>query len=69
MDYRSLLKKYIQHVGMTEGTTFIDMAYPNTDETGLTQEEIEELEKLDAEVLADIRTKRDLNPLVTTPNL
>lgn len=69
MDYRSLLKKYIQHVGIQEGISFLETGYLYPDENGLTQEEIEELEKLDAEVLADIRTKRDLNPLVTTPNL
>jgi hypothetical protein len=51
MDYRELLKKYINHVGYCEGTTFIHMAYP--DDMGFTAEEVAELEKLDAEVLAE----------------
>lgn len=54
MNYRELLKKYIQHVGLSEGTTFIDMVHLRADETGLTQEETAELEALDAEVLSEV---------------
>lgn len=60
MNYRELLKKYIQHVGVTEGTTFIDQTYPDIEGSVLTRTEVEELERLDAEVLAEIKAKQDL---------
>lgn len=47
MDYRELLIKYIDHVGNEEGITFI----PRTaDHCGFTDEEVEELKKLEDEL-------------------
>jgi hypothetical protein len=53
MDYRTLLKKYIRHVGYVEGDSFISPALliGYAEDTGLTPEEIAELEVLDAEIL------------------
>ena len=52
MDYRKLLIKYINHVGDMEGISFIDKdSYHNR--LKMSKEEIEELEKLDAEYIWD----------------
>ena len=45
MNYRELLKKYINHVANCEGVTFISQLHKNS----FTEEEIEELIKLDKE--------------------
>jgi acetyl-CoA acetyltransferase len=55
MDYRELIKKYIQHIGMVEGAVFIDTARIYAHKTGLTREEIAELEALEVEVLAEVK--------------
>jgi hypothetical protein len=57
MDYRILLKKYIHHVGHVEGTAFIALLAGYADETGLTPEEITELEALDDEIVAENAAK------------
>lgn len=44
MDYRELLKKYINHVGKCEGVDFIDSYWSEWSE--FTKEEWEELHKL-----------------------
>lgn len=48
MDYRELLKKYINHVGCEEGVSFLSDKFM-CHQTYLTKEEIEELQKLDKE--------------------
>ena len=51
MDYRELLKKYINYVGEIEGVTFLGERYANRGFTPsfFTIEEWEELNKLDEE--------------------
>ena len=48
MDYRELLKKYIEYVGLCDGSTFIYSIATHGDD--FTEEEIKELNKLDDEV-------------------
>lgn len=52
MDYRQLLKKYINHVGAEEGTTFLAFKGGWEDSPEFTDEEWAELQKLEAEPLA-----------------
>ena len=47
IDYRELLKKYIQHVGNTEGITFLADRYWNSND--FTREEWLELNRLNSE--------------------
>lgn len=55
IDYRELLKKYINHVGEEEGTTFLAWA----DESGrFTDEELTELRVLDDEGLKELGKKQ-----------
>lgn len=51
IDYRDLLKKYIRHVGQSEGSTFLgDQNVRRSDQWDqLTPGEQEELERLDRE--------------------
>jgi hypothetical protein len=50
IDYRTLLKKYIDHVGTQEGIDFLSPGYsPNPGEI-LTKEEFDELVRLSEEV-------------------
>lgn len=51
MNYRELLKKYIDHVANCEGTTFLG-AHKQTDR--FTDEEWQELGLLDDECLSDV---------------
>jgi hypothetical protein len=52
MDYRELLKKYINHVGDCEGTTFLgDHDRGDARDFEFTDEEWTELQKLDKEPL------------------
>jgi hypothetical protein len=46
IDYKSLLHRYIHHVGREEGATFIPTEF---DQDWFTFEEVEELEALDRE--------------------
>ena len=56
MDYRTLLVKYINHVGLCEGVSFIEYYEYDLAYNGLTKEEIEELKKLDKESLDGLRS-------------
>jgi len=54
MDYRALLKKYIEHVGNSEGITFIPATKKQAEEYGwrhrpgpFTDEEIQALQELE----------------------
>ena len=48
MDYKLLLKKYIDHVGQEEGTTFINrLRFGQSSDVDFTDDEILELVKLD----------------------
>ena len=52
IDYRSLLKRYIEHVGAYEGVSFLGPAHRNPETTSylrFTDDEWAELLKLDAE--------------------
>lgn len=55
MDYKKLLLKYIHHVGVSEGTTFLSDAYRRgwEDAVDFTDEEWAALLKLDATPLPD----------------
>lgn len=46
IDYRNLLKKYINHVGECEGTVFLSSTY----EDSFTKEEYDELLKINKEL-------------------
>jgi hypothetical protein len=51
IDYKNLLKKYIDHVGSIEGVTFLGCNYRNySGHTIISDEEWTELQKLDNEV-------------------
>jgi hypothetical protein len=50
MEYRELLKKYIDHVGISEGVTFLN---GDNDSGRFTNEEWEELQKLDKESIEE----------------
>lgn len=49
MDYRKLLKKYINYVGEMEGVTFLSDFYGTPNEEDFTREEWKELQELDKE--------------------
>jgi len=49
VDFRALLKKYVDHVGDEEGTVFIDEYWLSK----LTPEEAAEMRAIDAELLAE----------------
>jgi hypothetical protein len=51
IDYRELLKKYITHVGASEGVSFLETGYIYPGFHGLTPEDVAELELLNAEVI------------------
>lgn len=51
IDYRQLLKKYIAHVGVEEGTTFLDVKESWPDSPEFTDEEWAKLLELEAEPL------------------
>lgn len=53
IDYRELLRKYIAHVCEEEGLTFIGSPYTNRAPSPFSEEEISELEALDAEISSD----------------
>jgi hypothetical protein len=53
IDFRSLLKKYIAHVGEQEGTAFI-WAHMH----GFTDEEVATLVQLEAELTAEYQASR-----------
>jgi hypothetical protein len=57
MDYRELLKKYINHVGEEEGTTFL--SWDGDDR--FTEAEWDELQALEAEVHEDWRKAHPSN--------
>jgi hypothetical protein len=47
MDYRELLKKYMEHVGDCEGTTFVDWLNEHSrSDVEFTGEEVAELESI-----------------------
>lgn len=54
VDYRVLLKKYIDHVGQEEGTAFLDDEWLNT----LPVDEAAALREIDAESLAEMAERR-----------
>lgn len=49
VNYRNLLKKYIEHVGLEEGTTFLDQQGFWDDAIVFTDEEWAELKRVEAE--------------------
>jgi hypothetical protein len=49
IDYRDLLRRYICHVGQAEDVTFIDFFNTHRSDVKFTQEEVEELERLEQE--------------------
>lgn len=49
MDYRALLKKYIEHVTEAEGVSFISQCNWYSGDIVFTEEEIEELRLLEKE--------------------
>lgn len=65
MDYRQLLKKYIDHVGEYEGSTFLQdyMRSNYPDMPDFTDEEWAELKKLEDEPL-DFEPPMDFNTIV-----
>lgn len=51
MDYKELLKKYMQHVGDCEGTTFVHLLNSGAArEVDFSDEEVEALEKIHEEL-------------------
>jgi hypothetical protein len=56
LDYRTLLIKYINHVGLCEGLSFIECYEFDMVHHGLTEEEIAELKKLDKEGINGLRS-------------
>lgn len=52
IDYRDLLKRYIRHVGYSEGISFLEAGYLYNDDS-FTAEEMAELKALDAEVWSE----------------
>lgn len=50
MDYEELLKKYMQHVGEYEGSTFVGSLNSNRCDVKFTEEEVAELERLQEEL-------------------
>lgn len=51
MDYKELLKKYMQHVGDCEGTSFLHLLNSGCGcEVDFTNEEVEALEKIHEEL-------------------
>jgi hypothetical protein len=57
MDYRKLLKKYIEHVGWCEGVSFLG-EYDRTE--FFTDDEWKEMREIDNEVLVE-RKERNIN--------
>lgn len=52
MNYKELLKKYMKHVSIEEGTTFvINRSVKNTP---FTKEELKELNRIDDELMEEI---------------
>jgi hypothetical protein len=50
MDYEALLKKYVQHVGEYEGSTFINWLNSPHCDVKFTDEEVAELERISEEL-------------------
>lgn len=54
MDYRELLKKYIDYVGCEEGTTFIDDINPTWINRLFSSKEWAELRKIQQELINEL---------------
>lgn len=52
MDYKELLKKYMQHVGEYEGSTFVQCLNSGHCDVKFTEEEVAELERIQDELRA-----------------
>lgn len=52
MDYEALLRKYVQHVGEYEGSTFIAWLNCHHCDVKFTKEEVAELERISEELHA-----------------
>lgn len=50
MDYKELLKKYMQHVGEYEGATFVNCLNDFHCDVEFTEEEVAELERIENEI-------------------
>jgi len=62
IDHRNLLKKYIEHVGVEEGSTFLHVRESSLPEcVEFTDEEWDELKKLEYEPL-DISEVKSIDP-------
>jgi hypothetical protein len=53
MDYKALLEKYMHHVLLCEGTTFVRDAWPSID--FMTEEDVAELRRIDDSIAAEGR--------------